>query len=133
MLLAAACLLQLGISGERRRLPRDALELAVAQADIPSADVATAVDDLLKAKLLLWRKHTDDVAVWHGADIDVAIRVREERERRSSAFDLRAFLEHRFPAPHLRAPRHNAEYGVNRFLVGRYASANELGALLCGG
>jgi len=130
MLLAAACLLQLGISGERRRLPRDVLELAVADADIPSADVATAVDDLLEAKLLLWRKHTDDVAVWHGADIDVAIRVREERERRSSAFDLRAFLEDRFPAPHLRAPRHNAEYGVNRFLMGRYASINELDALL---
>jgi hypothetical protein len=133
MLLAAACLLQLGISGERRRLPRDVLELAVAEADIPSADVATAVNDLLEAKLLLWRKHTDDVAVWHGADIDVAIRVREERERRSSAFDLRAFLKDRFPAPHLRAPRHNAEYGVNRFLMGRYASINELGALLAEG
>jgi hypothetical protein len=130
MLLAAACLLQLGISGERRRLPRDVLELAVAEADVPSADVATAVDDLLEAKLLLWRKHTDDVAVWHGADIDVAIRVREERERRSSAFDLRTFLEDRFPAPHLRAPRHNAEYGVNRFLMGRYASISELGALV---
>lgn len=130
MLLAAACLLQLGISGERRRLPRDVLELAVAEADVPSADVATAVDDLLEAKLLLWRTHTDDVAVWHGADIDVAIRVREERERRSSAFDLRTFLEDRFPAPHLRAPRHNAEYGVNRFLMGRYASVSELGALV---
>ena len=130
MLLAAACLLQLGISGERRRLPREVLELAVAEADIPPADVATAVDNLLEAKLLLWRKHTDDVAVWHGADIDVAIRVREERERRSSAFDLRAFLEDRFPAPHLRAPRHNAEFGVNRFLMGRYASVDELGALL---
>ncbi|GHD20786.1 hypothetical protein ACFOEZ_20615 [Tianweitania populi] len=133
MLLAAACLLQLGISGERRRLPREVLELAVAEADIPSADVVTAVDDLLEAKLLLWRKHTDDVAVWHGADIDVAIRVREERERRSSAFNLRAFLDDRFPAPHLRAPRHNAEYGVNRFLMGRYASINELGTLLADG
>ncbi len=133
MLLAAACLLQLGISGERRRLPRDVLELAVAEADIPATEVAAAVDDLLDAKLLLWRKHTDDVAVWHGADIDVAIRVREERERRSSAFDLRAFLEDRFPAPHLRAPRHNAEYGVNRFLMGRYASIKELGALLADG
>ena len=130
MLLAAACLLQLGISGERRRLPRDILELAVAEADIPATDVSAAVNDLLEAKLLLWRKHTDDVAVWHGADIDVAIRVREERERRSSAFNLRAFLEDRFPAPHLRAPRHNAEYGVNRFLMGRYASVSELGALL---
>lgn len=125
-LLAAACLLQLGTSGERRRLPRDVLELAVSEAGLSRADIAIAVDELLNAKLLLWRKHTDDVAVWHGADIDVAIRVREERERRSSGFDLRAFLEDRFPAPHLRATRHNAEYGVNRFLMGHYASVVEL-------
>jgi hypothetical protein len=130
MLIAAACLLQLGTSGERRRLPRDVLELAVAEAEHPTEEVATAVDELLDSKLLLWRKHTDDVAVWHGADIDVAIRVREERERRSSAFDLRSFLEARFPAPHLRAPRHNAEFGVNRFMIGRYASVDELARLL---
>ncbi|SER82478.1 hypothetical protein [Sphingobium sp. YR768] len=130
MLLAAACLLQLGTSGERRRLPRNVLELAVAETELPAKEIAAAVDELLEAKLLLWRKHTDDVAVWHGADIDVAIRVREERERRSSAFDLRAFLEDRFPAPHIRAPRHNAEFGVNRFLMGRYASVIELAELL---
>ena len=133
MLLAAACVLQLGTSGERRRLPRDVLQLAVAEADLPATEVAAAVDELLAAKLLLWRKHTDDVAVWHGADIDVAIRVREERERRTSAFDLRTFLEGRFPAPHLRAPRHNAEFGVNRFLMGRYASVDELETLLDSG
>ncbi|MET3761874.1 hypothetical protein [Sphingomonas sp. UYEF23] len=133
MLLAAACVLQLGTSGERRRLPRDVLQLAVAEADLPATEVAAAVDELLAAKLLLWRKHTDDVAVWHGADIDVAIRVREERERRMSAFDLRTFLEGRFPAPHLRAPRHNAEFGVNRFLMGRYASVDELETLLDSG
>ncbi|MER8824034.1 hypothetical protein NKH70_30505 [Mesorhizobium sp. M0991] len=130
MLLAAACLLQLGTSGVRQRLPRDVLQLAVAETELPTAEVADAVDELLDAKLLLWRRHTDDVAVWHGADVDVAIRVREERERRSSAFDLRSFLEDRFPAPHLRAPRHNAEFGVNRFLIGRYASVDELAGLL---
>ena len=133
MLLAAACLLQLGTSGERRRLPRDVLELAMAGAGFPEAEITTAVDELLESKLLLWRRHTDDVAVWHGADIDVAIRVREERERRASAFDLRTFLEDRFPAPHIRAPRHNAQFGVNRFLTGRYASVDELGALLSDG
>lgn len=127
-LLAAACLLQLGASGERRRLPRAVLELAVRAADRTVPEIAAAVDELVEAKLLLWRQHNDDVAVWHGADIDVAHRVREERERRSIGFDLRAFLEQRFPAPHLRAPGHNAEFGVNRFLSGRYASLDELRA-----
>ncbi|MBJ6122514.1 hypothetical protein [Sphingomonas mollis] len=125
-ILAAACLLQLGISGERRRLPRAVLELAVGDHTMPAAQVSAAIDDLVAARLLLWRRHNDDVAVWHGADIDVAHRVREERERRSADFDIRTFLEQRFPAPHLRAPGHNAEFGVNRFLAGRYVSPEEL-------
>lgn len=128
-ILAGACLLQLGTSGERRRLPRDLLELALA-GSAPRTAISEAVNALLAANLLLWRRHTDDVAVWHGADIDVAIRVREERERRGAAFALRPFLEERFPAPHLRATRHNAEFGVNRFLGGRYVALDELTALV---
>lgn len=129
-LLAAACLLQLGTGGERLRLPRDLLELSVADGALAQAEVSAAIDALIAAKLLLWRQHTDDIAVWHGADIDVAIRVREERDRRSGHFDLKPFLAERFPAPHVRATRHNAEYGVNRFLGGTYATLGDLRALL---
>ncbi len=121
--LAAACLMQLGTSGERRRLPRRILELAVST---PRRDVSRAVDELIAAKLLIWRRHNDDVAVWHGADIDAAYRVREERERRAESFDLLSFLDVRFPAPYVRAPRHNAHYGVNRFLAGRYLTARQV-------
>ncbi|MEA3044682.1 MAG: hypothetical protein QOH47_2520 [Sphingomonadales bacterium] len=127
-LLAAACLLQLGASGERRRLPRATVELAVLGGAHGASDIADAFDELVQARLLLWRRHNDDTAVWHGADIDVALRVREERERRAGTFDVRAFLEERFPAPHLRAPGHNAQFGVNRYLAGRYASLSELAA-----
>ncbi len=94
--LAAACLLQLGASGERRRLPRDVLELAVARPGVKRAAIADAIDALIDAKLLLWRRRNDDVAVWHGADIDVAIRVREEREKQAYGFDLKNFLDERF-------------------------------------
>lgn len=125
-LLAAACLLQLGTGGERRRLPRAAVELAVCGGDHDGSEISLAFDELVQSRLLLWRRHNDDTAVWHGADIDVALRVREERERRAGSFDLRNFLDERFPAPHLRAPGHNARFGVNRYLVGRYASPTEL-------
>lgn len=129
-LLAAACLLQLGGSGERRRVSRAVVELAVASAVNTPRAIAHAFDELVATKLLLWRQHNDDVAVWHGADIDVALRVREERDRRSEAFDLRAFLDERFPAPHVRAPGHNADFGVNRFLEGRYLLPRDLAAPL---
>lgn len=125
-LLAAACLLQLGAGGERRRVARHVVELAVADGQTPQKDIAQSFDALLKANLLLWRRHNDDVAVWHGADIDVALRVREERERRVGDFDLVQFLEQRFPAPHLRGSGHNADFGVNRFLDGRYVSPQML-------
>jgi hypothetical protein len=127
-LLAAACLLQLGASGERRRLPREVLELAVARPGVGHGEVSKELDTLLEANLLLWRQHNDDVAVWHGADIDVSIRVREERERQAVGFDLRRFLIDRFPAPSLRAPGHNARHGVNRFFEGRYVNLADLSA-----
>lgn len=125
-LLAAACLLQLGGSGERRRVSRAAVELAVAARSGERSQIGKAFEELVEAKLLLWRRHNDDVAVWHGADIDVALRVREERERRSGAFDLKDFLDARFPAPHVRAPGHNSHFGVNRYLVGSYVTPAQL-------
>jgi hypothetical protein len=125
-LIAAACLLQLGVSGERLRLPRETLELSVLSAQHKAADIRQAVDDLLSANLLLWRRHNDDVAVWHGADIDVAIKVREERDRLASSFDLLAFLNERFPAPNVRTPGHNARFGVNRYFRGAYARPSEI-------
>jgi hypothetical protein len=124
-LIAAACLLQLGVSGERLRLPRDVLELSVSSGAHDASEITRAVDDLLAANLLLWRRHNDDVAVWHGADIDVAIRVREERDRLATTFDLLAFLDARFPAPNVRTPGHNARFGVNRYFKGTYALATE--------
>jgi hypothetical protein len=124
-LLAAACLLQLGGSGERRRVPRQVLELAVAP-NYRKTEVSAAFDELVRSRLLLWRQQNDDVAVWHGADVDVGARVREERDRRSSEFDLKSFLDLRFPAPHVRATGHNAHFGVNRFLEGRYLLPSEI-------
>lgn len=125
-LIAAACLLQLGVSGERVRLPRDVLELAVAADGRDAEEIHTAVNDLIAANLLLWRRHNDDVAVWHGADIDVGLRVREERERQARSFNLLEFLNARFPAPNVRTPGHNARFGVNRYFRGVYAPATAL-------
>lgn len=125
-LIAAACLLQLGVSGERIRLPREVLELSVLRDGREAEDVSRAVDDLIAANLLLWRRHNDDVAVWHGADIDVGLRVREERERQAIGFDLLGFLNSRFPAPNVRAPGHNARFGVNRWFRGSYGVVGAL-------
>lgn len=126
--LAAACILQLGRDGERRRLARGTLELAVASRGHGPGVVRKAIDALIDRSLLLWRTRNDDVSVWHGTDIDVASRVREERDRRSETFDLAAFVATRLAAPFVRPVAHNVRLGVARHLKGVFLTARELGA-----
>lgn len=127
--LAAACLLQLGVDGERRRLPRAALATAVSSRDGISADrAANAIGALVTRKLLLHRKLNDDVSIWHGADVDLASRVRDERARRMEGFDLLPFLEAQHPAPFVRPTGHNLKFGTARYLTGRYVRAHDVGA-----
>lgn len=126
-LLAAACLLQLGGSGERQRLPRAALALALADgSESDPAAVEAAIDRLIERRLLLHRQRTDDVSVWHGADIDLRTRVQEEKARLGVELDLVALLEREMPLPVLRPLRHNVEKAINRYFTGHYARAGDL-------
>lgn len=129
-LLAAAFLLQAGVSGERRRLRRATLVAAAASDGHPPAKAEKAIDALVSRKLLLHRKLNDDVSVWHGADVDVSGRLREERIRLMAGFDLHEFLGKEHPAPFVRPVRHNSEMGTSRYLEGSYAMADALSARL---
>jgi len=126
--LAAACLLQLGVDGERRRLTRAALETAVASRGGAQEDATAAVGGLIARKLLLHRTLNDDVSIWHGADLDLPGRIREERARRFEGFDLLAFLAMHHPAPAIRPTRHNLAFGTARFLGGEYVRAADIAA-----
>jgi hypothetical protein len=110
-LLAAACLLQLGAGGERRRLPREALALAVAAGSPWSmAETEAAIDRLLERKLLLHRLRNDDISIWHGADVDIRQRLDEQKARLHAGFDLAGFLAAECPPPLERPLRHNANH-----------------------
>jgi hypothetical protein len=126
--LAAACLLQLGVDGERRKLTRATLETAVASCGISRKDATEAVTALIERKLLLHRQRNDDVSIWHGADVDLPGRIREERARRLETFDLVAFLEKHHPAPFIRPTRHNLRFGTARYLQGHYVRASAINA-----
>ena len=124
--LAAACLLQLGADGERARLTRAALETAVASSGKAGHDAAAVIGGLIGRKLLLHRKLNDDVSIWHGADLDLPGRIREERARRLESFDLLAFLDEHHPAPFIRPTRHNLTFGTARYLRGQYVRAADV-------
>ena len=124
--LTAACLLQLGTDGERRRLNRRALELAVASRGGGVRAAARTVEALLSRKLLIHRRTNDDISIWHGTDVDMASRIRDERNRRAESFDPVEFLQENHPAPFVRPSRHNAERGTTRYLTGHYVSAKTI-------
>src|SRR5690606_22645904 len=129
-LLATAFLLQAGVSGERRRLRRDALAAAARSDGHDPDEIEKVIDSLIARKLLLHRKLNDDVSVWHGADVDVAGKLREERIRLMAGFDVNEFLAREHPAPFVRPVRHNSEKGTSRYLDGIYATADTLPARL---
>lgn len=128
--LAAAFLLQAGASGERRHVKKAVLVGAVASAGFSLKDAEAAVAGLIRRKLLIHRKLNDEVSVWHGADVDVSGKLREEREKIGSGFDLMEFLHKEHRAPFVRPVRHNDSKGVSRYLDGVFAKASDLGKFL---
>ena len=130
-ILKTACLLGLGTSGERSRAGRDLLLFALnGYQDVPLLD--TALDDLMERKLLLYRKHSDEVSVWHGTDADLRGRLAEEQRRCASEFDLVDFLTKDAGPPAWKPLEYNSAFGVCRYWAGRYMTADELEVYLGG-
>lgn len=124
--LAATFLLQAGSAGERRRLKRSVLVGALVSKGTSVEEADAVIDGLVARKLLIHRKLNDEMAVWHGADVDVASRLRDERIRLSPSFDLMGFLVGQHAAPFVRPVRHNVRHNVSRYLSGEYVRAGEL-------
>jgi hypothetical protein len=127
--LAATFLLQAGVVGEKRHLKRAVLVGALVGAGYPLDEAEATVASLAERKLLIHRKLNDDVSVWHGADIDVAAKLREEKTRLAPGFDLLSFLAREHPAPAVRALGHNVKFGVARYLDGVYVAARDIADL----
>jgi len=122
--LKAACLLALGVVGERGHVPRDLLCAAISRfdkANPPDETVGQLIDD----KLLLFRPHSDDVSVWHGVDIDLRGALQSEKERHRSGFNVLEFLRKELPAPTWRPVAFNDDFHIKRFLSGRYLTASQ--------
>ena len=123
--IAAAALLGLGASGQRLKVSQDTLLAAIE----PWGDfrlAAGAVDALLARNLLLHRRRTDDVSVWHGTDLDLRGRLEDERSRLEADFNLVSFLSSRRPAPSARPVRHNLDRWIRRSWTGVYVAASDL-------
>jgi len=122
-----ACLLGLGLSGERSHASLRLLTLALAGSDdnrIYGAEKTVA--DLIDKNLLLHRKHTNSVSVWHGTDYDLRGRLEELMDRRGVDFDCISFLTEHIAPKVWKAVRYYSEFGVKRYFSASYASPTEL-------
>ena len=120
--LKCACLLGLGLVGERSRVSRRLLECAVAgfEADIAAKE---SVKRLIDAKLLLYRHNADSVSIWHGTDLDLRGRLDQEKERVAARFDHVLFLASEAPPAPWKPIDYNVEYGIERSFETRYVAA----------
>ena len=134
--LRTASLLGFGVNGERSRTSRDLLLFALrGYADTGlvsngSQQEEAVVDQLIDKKLLLHRKHSDEVSVWHGTDADLRGRLEEEKSRQRRTFDYLTFLTDEANPPVWRPVRYNSDFYIRRFLQGEYYSLEKLGECL---
>ena len=111
--LKCACLLGLGLVGERSRVSRRLLEWAVSgYGEFGSA--RDSVMRLIDAKLLLYRRNADSVSIWHGTDLDLRGRLDQEKERLRPRFDHVSVLTSEAPPAPWKPIEYNVEYGIER-------------------
>ncbi len=123
--LRTASLLGFGVGGERSRTSRDLLLFALRGYRQPQQAEAV-VDQLIDRKLLLHRKHSDEVSVWHGTDVDLRGRLEEEKSRQRRTFDFMTFLADEASPPVWRPVTYNSDFHIRRFLLGAYRSLEKL-------
>jgi hypothetical protein len=120
--LKAACLLGLGTSGERARTPLSLLASAVKGTRLTALEAQACIGSLIDRKLLLHRRHNDEVSVWHGTDLDLRSKLDEQKRGLAEGFDLLAFLAKESRAPVWKPVEYNDDYCIRRYFSGEYQS-----------
>jgi hypothetical protein len=119
-----ACLLGLGLSGARARASRELVEFALsAYCGLLRAN--TIVSELVKRKILLHRKHSNELSVWHGTDADLRGRLEAEMARRSEPLNVVAALNAELPPPTWKPIRYNDDFKISRFYRSEYRRVAE--------
>ncbi len=117
--LKTACLLGLGTSGERSRTGKAMLEFA-AMGFEKGGKSKNAIESLIERKLLLHRRHNDDLSIWHGTDMDLRGKLEDEKRAIGPGFDLLQFLNREAPPPAWKPVEYNDRHYIRRYLVGEY-------------
>ena len=124
IILKTTCLLGLGTVGERSKTGRNLLLYSLKGKDT-NKNLELAVDKLIDKKLLLYRRHNDEVALWHGTDLDLRGRLVEEKNRTRDNFDLVSFLTKEVQPQVWYPMQYNSNFNIRRYLTGEYKTISE--------
>lgn len=113
--LKTACLFGLGLYGRNGGASLEFLQRAWQGFSIPQKTANCPVRELIEKKLLLYRPYKDEVAVWHGSDLDLRGHLESEKSSRGAGFDLIGFLNLQAPPPAWRPLSYNTEYRIRRY------------------
>ena len=128
--LKGAFLLGLGLGGERAHATYT--QLAYALEATEDGQVSSVLDSLIDRKLLVHRRHSDQVVVWHGTDVDLRGRLEDAIKQSSTDFRLAHFLTREMPPPVWRPVEYNARRGIRRYLEAEYVTVGQLKTFLGG-
>ena len=120
--LKTACLLGLGTSGERARTSLPLLTHAVQASGLTALESQACIRTLVDRKLLLHRRHNDEVSVWHGTDLDLRTRLDEQKRGLGEGFDLLGFLTKESKSPVWKPVEYNDDHCIRRYFSGEYQS-----------
>lgn len=123
-----ACVLSVGLSAHRTKISRSLLLTAVSGGDWQATSPERVIDGLIERKLLLYRRHSDEVSVWHGTDANLRERIAEARASITEGFSLAGFLAREWPLAAVRATEHNDRFLIRRYFTRQYRTAGELAA-----
>ena len=123
--ISTCAILSLAFARSENSLSKKLLE-AILQIENGSNKANAAVKFLIDRKLLLHRRHNDDVSVWHGTDVDLRSKQEAIKDSNRPGFDLCEFLERECSPPIWRPIEFNNEFQMRRFYTSHFIQANEL-------
>ena len=129
IVLKATCLLGFGTGGERSRTSRELVEFSM-QTVADAESITRTLNSLLGRKLLLHRRHNDEVSVWHGTDVDLRGRLEEEKANVRRELDLVEFLTREAPPEPWLPTHYNAQFCLRRFFEGEFRTIGGLSSTL---
>ncbi len=126
-LIKTLSLFSLGLSGERNRVSKEILAL-LAKNYSSDQTIKTEIKKLIAGKLILPRKNSNSIVLWHGNDIDLRGKVEAKITEIYHAFNLTGYINQYLPLEGWRPIEYNIKKNMTRYYRGQGVSFRDLQA-----